>query len=312
MILSPYTLSTRLLVPFALLVLSPLVCQPRSKTITADEQSVPVSQKSNLVVSHPKTPTKSIQTIIVKGKDKKQSKVGDILSKLDQLGPLISAAAYSMSDFSVQGFVKGKWPIVIVYELEADSTAEITISTNEGKDKYQVLLPPTDGDEVKRYLPETFGQKPQLGLISFKALKNGPEPRKPARFFLYGLGVGDKAVGSLVIVQLRFQPPSIRPKLKEKASYSFRSLSDFNNVAAEVSLAVAADNTSHLQLVYSKEFKDGVRRGQVVTDDWDGKNSKGQISVGTHQFHVRAWSGLKDGGAWTVVSERRLVKVQKE
>jgi hypothetical protein len=30
-----------------------------------------------------------IQTIIVKGKDKKQSKVGDILSKLDQLGPLI-------------------------------------------------------------------------------------------------------------------------------------------------------------------------------------------------------------------------------
>jgi hypothetical protein len=26
-----------------------------------------------------------------------------------------------MSDFSVQGFVKGKWPIGIVHELEADS-----------------------------------------------------------------------------------------------------------------------------------------------------------------------------------------------
>lgn len=229
------------------------------------------------------------------------------------MGPIFPTAAFSMSDFVVQGFVKGRWPVVIEYELEANSTAEVKIMSSDAKLKFPIRLEPTNGKskEVKAYLPETFGQKPQLGLISFKAFKNGPEPRKPADFFLYGLGFGDKAVGSLVIVRLQFQPGTIRPKLKEKASYSFRSLSDFNTAAAEVRvLTRAPDGSSYPQLVYKKDFTSGMRVGETRTGEWDGKNSKGKVSIGTHQFHVRAWRGFEKGGDWAAVSEKLQVKVE--
>lgn len=316
MTLIPYQLSRRLPVLFALLVFSLFAFRPQPETIAAsEEQSVSAAQGSNLVVSYAKTTTKGIQSISVKREDKKQLKLADILSKLDKLGPLFPATAYSMSNFSVEGVVKGNWPIVVDYELEADSTAEVTISINDGKLKIAIPLPPTNGErgEAQTRLPEVFGQGPQLGVVSFKAFKNGPEPRKPAQFFLYGLGVGDKAVGSMVIVQLRFQPGRIRPKLKEKASYSFKSLSDFSNVTADFKIAtVAPDGSTHPQLAYSKEFKDGVRQDQTMNGDWDGKNSKGKISVGPHQFHIRAWRGLKSGADWAFAAEKKLVTVEPE
>jgi hypothetical protein len=293
-----------------------LVFQLQPKTIAAvDEQSVQTAQRSRLLVSHREPTAKGIQTISVKRDEKKQVRIVDLLSKLEKVGPMFPATAYSMSDFSVEGVVQGDWPIVIDYELEADSTAEVTISINEGGKKIAIPLTSTNGErkDVESRLPKAFGDKQQLGVISFKAFKNGPEPRVPADFFLYGLGFGYKAVGSMVLVQLKFKPDSIRPKLKEKASYSFKSLSDFNSVTTEFKLATRArDGSTHSQLAYSKEFKDGVRQGQTVAGDWDGKNSKGQISVGPHQFHVRAWRTLKSGADWAFAAERVLIKVEKE
>jgi hypothetical protein len=329
--LNPYQPSTRrLFVLSSLLVCSLMIFQPLPETIaTSHEQSVvvvaarahattPAAKRSGFqrrppspLVNYPKNTT---QGVGVKVEKKKQVKVGDVLSKLGQLGPAFPAA-YSLSNFTVEGPVKGKWPIVIVYELEADSTAEVTINTQDGKLRFPIQLAPTNGErrEVKAQVPETFGQKPQLGMVSFKAFKNGPEPKQAAHFFLYGLGVGDKAVGSLVIVQLQFRPRSIHPTQKEKVTYSFQSRSDFNRVAAEFFLVVkAADSSTHKQLAFSREFKNGARPGQTLEGDWDGKNSKGKISVGPHQFHVRAWRGLQDGGDWTYVAEAGLIKVEKE
>lgn len=281
----------RLLVLFGLLSFSLLIFQP-------------------WVVSYGKNMIQGVRVDL----KKKQTSVAEIPSKLSELGPVFPAA-FSMSSFSVEGLVKGKWPIAVEYELEAGSTAEITVTTNNGRRAFPISLPPTNGErrELKAQLPEAFGQVPQLGVVSFRALKNGPEPRKPARFFLYGLGVGDKAVGSMVIVKLRVQPGSIRPKLKEKASYSFRSLSDFNKVAAEFSLAtVESDGSTRAQLAYSEGFKNGVRGGQSVEGNWDGKNDKGKISPGPHQFHVRAWRDLRNGGDWAFAAERELVRVETE
>ena len=325
MTLFSYTVSRRLLVLFTLLVLSLLVFQLQQPTAAGYEESFADSRgrtsesaathsdaerKKSLVASY----LTQLQIPSVKIKGKEQTNVDDMLTKLSVLGPLFPAAAFSMSNFSVEGFVKGRWPIVVVYELEADSTAEVTVSTiNNGKrETLRIELRPTKGEpgEEKRQLPEAFGQKTQLGAVTFRALKNGPEPRKPAHFFLYGLGVGDKAVGSMVIDQLKFQPGNIRPKLKEKASYSFHSRSDFNTGTTDFVRVTYQDNVVHMEPVAHEVLKDGIGRDERVTRDWDGKNDKGKISPGPHHFHVRMWRGLKSGGDWVSAFSQQVVTVE--
>lgn len=276
----------RFIVLFALLLFSPLVFQPETQTVMAQIR-IPLPGKSD--------------------------KVKIDASTLAKIGPVIPAI-FNMSNFTVQGLVQGKgWLIAIDYELEADSTAEVTITTRKAKQPFVIQLSPAERKEVIRELPEEFGDKPQLGELSFRAFKTGPGEKKLARFFLYGLAVGRKgvAVGSILIDQLRFQPGSIRPKLKEKASYSFRSLSDFDMAAVEFSIVrEAADGVIRPQRVATETIKSGVRRNESVAKDWDGKDSKGKISQGAHQFHVRVWRGIKSGGDWVSVGSKQMVKVE--
>ena len=240
-----------------------------------------------------------------------ESKAKIVAEFIAKTGPEFPAV-FSMSSFSVKGFVKGRWPIVIDYELETESTAVITISAGDKQQPFIIELPPTNDErkEVIRQLPEAFGQNPQVGVLSFQALKNGTGERRPARFFLYGLGVGPDAVGSMVVDQLQFQPGQIRPKLKEKATYSFRALSDFETGSADFMLIVlSSDGVVRSQLAASEPLKNGVRRGESVMRDWDGKN-RGRISQGPHRLRVRVWRGLKSGGDWVFAFTRQEVRVE--
>lgn len=245
---------------------------------------------------------------------KDQSKAAKVLSSLAKSGPVFPAM-FTMSDFRVEGLVKGDWPVFIEYELESDSTAVVTVNTTTNGEllSFTIPLPSTNGGrgKVKKYLPGTFGQKPQAGFITFQAFKNGPEKR-PADFFLSVFGFGPNAVRSRVIVGMRTGPPKIRVDLKEKISYSFQSLSDFNKVAAEFRLVKRdADGSSYQPVVHSK-IQDGVRREQMVENDWNGKDSKGKVSVGLHLFVVRAWRGLKEGADYTYSADRPSTIVDKE
>ncbi|HEX8140738.1 MAG TPA: hypothetical protein VF544_24440 [Pyrinomonadaceae bacterium] len=213
----------------------------------------------------------------------------------------------------MQGIVKGLWPVVIDYELEPESRALISISVNDARQPFVIELPATNDQraEVVRQLPAEFGQKPLVGLIYFQAFKSGPEGRRPARFFLYGLGMGDKAVGSMVIDQLRFQPGQIRTKLKEKASYSFHSRADFDAVSADFLRVISPPGgATSWQLAGREMLKDGVRRDKTVARDWDGRTINGTVSQGPHQFQVRVWRSLKNGGDWVSAVTKQMVKVE--
>jgi hypothetical protein len=327
MTLLSYAVSRRLLIVFTLLIFSLFVFQPRPQTTAASEQSRRDAQghpseaaathsggepRSSLIVSYPKhQKIPSIPRVRMKI-EKKQTNVAKIISNLAKAGPLFPEAAFSMSDFKVQALVKGRWPIVVEYELEADSTAEVTISINNGEFKFPVRLRTTNGKtiQVTDHLPGTFGEKPQLGEVSFKAFRNGPEPRRPANFFLYGLGFGDKAVGSMVVDHLEFQPPSIHPKLNEKASCSFHSLSDFDSGSADFMRVTYPDNVYHFEPVARKKLNNGIAYDEWLAKDWDGKNDKGKISPGRHQFRVRVWRTLQSGGDWVSAFSKHVVKVE--
>ena len=194
---------------------------------------------------------------------------------------------------------------MIEYELAAGSTADIHVQYAEKpKNSYTMHLPSTNGEivEKKWMLSKELGEKLTVGNFIVKAMKNGSDPNADAGFFLYGMGVGDEAVGSLVIDQAQFRPSPIHPKSGEKSRYSFRALRPFNSAA--VDFKVVAINSAGLpgyKTVFTKWFKNGLSQGQVIEEEWDGMNSKGKILPGIYRFVVRAWRGLRSnvGGDWT-------------
>jgi O-antigen ligase len=229
---------------------------------------------------------------------------------LDISGPVFPAIL-NMSNFSVVGFVNGGWPIVIEYELEADSTAAATISTRDGKHSPLVIELPSTNDQPKeiiRHLPAEFGQEPVVGVLSFTAVKNGPEPKKPARFFLSGLGLGPHAVGSVVIDRLQCQPSPIHPKRQEGALYSFHSLSDIDRVNADFRLGTYSKSAGYgSRVVFSEHLPNGIRQDRSVTRNWNGKSNKGQIVPGSYQFYVSGWDLSKD---WGFAAKDQAVRVE--
>ncbi len=332
MMMTPYKLSVRrLLVWLTLPVFFLLIFQPAPQTTTARVgPGVPVAQCSagrgaprvfpsrqsrNLIVSGTGDLGQGIQ-IPIKGKTKSKTEITakTIAETIAKTGPAL-AEVISMSSFSVNGFAEGGWPIVICYELEDQSTAALTITAMDGKQPVVIELRPTNGrrTEIIRQLPAQFGKEPQIAVFSFQAFKNGPAgEREPADFFLCGLGLGPHAVGSMAIDQLQFQPGSIRPKLKEKISYSFHSSSDFDMAAAEFRLVTRSPGLgTSSRLAFRETLKSGVERNGLVTKYWDGKNSKGEISQGPHQLSVRAWRGLKSGADWAFAVNNQVVTVVK-
>jgi hypothetical protein len=215
-----------------------------------------------------------------------------------------------MSNFSVVGFVNGGWPIVIEYELEANSTALATISTRDGKHSFPIQLQSTNDQptEVIRQLPPEFGQQPVVGVLSFTALKKGPEPRKPARFFLSGLGLGPHAVGSVVIDRLQCQPSPIHTRQKERTLYSFHSISDFSTVEAQFRLGTYFNDAIDSRVVFREHFPDGIRQDSLVTERWNGKSNKGEIFPGQYQLWVKGW--LKSNKNWAHAAKEKAVKVE--
>ncbi|HMG74279.1 MAG TPA: hypothetical protein VK582_12325 [Pyrinomonadaceae bacterium] len=325
MMITPYRCPERsLLLWLALPVFPLLIFQPARQTITARVGAgVPVAQwpagrgplKSlssrqprNLIVSGKREMGQGI-SIPLRGKAKSKAEI--IVETIAKTGPTLGETII-MSGFSMSGFAKDGWPLVICYELEERSAAELTITTKDGKQPFVIELQSTNGQpaEIMRQLPPQFGKEPQIALFSFQAFKNGPGERKPAEFFLCGLGLGPHAVGSMVIDRLEFQPDSIRPRLKEQASYSFHSSSDFDTVAAEFRLVTRFPGRGvSSQLAFRETLQEGVARDGSVTKFWDGKNSKGKISQGPHQFYVRAWRGLKSGADWVFAAKNQLVTV---
>jgi hypothetical protein len=233
-----------------------------------------------------------------------------LLKTLAKSGPLLPAGVFVMSKFTVEGYVKGDWPAVIEYTLEEGGAAEVRFEAEGAKKAFVVRLTPT-GDTPKQVivrLPPELGKKLAAGSVSFSATKNGGT--EPARFFLSGLGLGDNAVGSMVIDQLAFRPGSIRPSQKEKAAYSFRSRSDFDVVNVEF-LRVTLNQQGVISPERVSRQKVGrVRREQTVSRDWDGKDGKGKVSGGWYQFNVSAQRGLKQGGDWVVAITRDRVRVE--
>ena len=158
----------------------------------------------------------------------------DRIKRLETEGPLLPKAS-NLNNFSMRGFVKGQSTFFIDYALEPNSTALVTISTDEQVHELTLLGPKTLRDEVQKIkflvpardwkagaviiglefiitkflmkpeaareqvafnLASGFGDTPQPAKITIQAFSNEPKYGKPAFFRLYGLAMGDLAVAN--------------------------------------------------------------------------------------------------------------------
>ena len=235
--------------------------------------------------------------------------------ELSEMGPQFPML-YSMSDLSFYAFVKGNWPLVIDYEPLQTSLIIFTIDAEAdgiGTFSYRLDGTKPGRQQVLLRIPARFGDKPRIAEYSMSAFAPGLGEQKPATFRIYGFAAGDRAVGSMGIDQLRFEPGSVSPKQKQKAFYNFHSLFDFSKVAAEFMLVGLDASTREIKakLVKSEEIGGGVHRDAWISKQWNGKNDKGNVSQGQHQLHVRAWRGVDSGGDWVAAWSPQLVHISE-
>jgi hypothetical protein len=232
---------------------------------------------------------------------------------LSESGPQF-LAEYLLSNFSARVFVRGGAPMVVEYQLgnEAAATVTLTVKTKKDEQTFTRRLEPTGGEvkhEVFR-LPEAFGKKPAVATLSVKAENKDPARQEPPDFEVYGLGMGEKAVGSMVIEGLSFQPGRVHATGKEKAAYSFHSRSDFPSARVEFRLTGRTPGGQLFNRAVGDEKIKRIRRGDSVSREWDGRNRKGEVSKGRHQLVVKAWYTEKKGGDWARASSRQRVLVE--
>jgi hypothetical protein len=235
------------------------------------------------------------------GKDRKESSETRDARLLAASGPMLPEK-YSMSGFVMQGLVKGGAPFVLDYDA---SQARLRIEMKVQNLEPFVYTLKANGRAQKIFkLPESFGTEPRTAVISVHAIKDQPGPETPAPLRILGMGMGERAVGSVAIDQVSFGPPEVRIGRFEKARYSFHSRSDFNKVVAE--FARAENRNGTIQVVERVNQAD---HGELTRDSWvgrdkpriwDGKDPEGEISNGLHMLKVRAWRSSVKEGDWVV------------
>jgi hypothetical protein len=232
----------------------------------------------------------------------------DFKKLLDKHGPQF-ADTFSMSSFSVLAYAKGSWPLVIDYQQEKESFALLVVAV-EGIEPFYYRLQGTNKGHFQEIvqLPPRFGDKPVVANYFVRALAMNTGEVKPTLLQILGLGAGDKAVASVGIDKIVFQPRAIRPPQREKAMYTFHSEFDFPEVEAGVMKVGLMNSQIIAARVSQNHIKDGIRQNAQVSKDWDGKRG-GKPCLGKHILQVRAWRSSQDGGDWVAAWSTQLVEV---
>lgn len=234
-------------------------------------------------------------------KDKATSSAPGDAAQLAKLGPKIPDT-YAMSGLVMQALVKGGAPFVIDYDAR-QALLRIEMKVQGAAPFVYNIKANGPAQDIFR-LPESFGAEPKAAVISVHSVKDQPGAEMPAPLRINGMGMGEKAVGSVAIDQVSFDPPEVRIGRFGKARYSFHSRSDFNRVVAEFA---RLENRNGIIEVVERVNKDDL--GELTRDTWigrdkpriwDGKDEDGEVSKGLHVLNVRAWRSSVKEGDWVV------------
>lgn len=230
---------------------------------------------------------------------------------------------YNMSSFMFRGFTKGNWPIAIAYELKQDSLV-LFVLTPEGQSPITYQLPGKQGPHVEKvFVPGTVGSTLVVALYSlqtFDSNSSGSYPITPAEIRLYGIAAGPKAVGSIGIDHLIFEPKEITKAQHQKAQYKYHSIADFDDTEVSFVGLVKLGKALGAAAV-ANQSKGPISQDGQGTGDWDGSFDKRllksynkelkqllELPGGQHAFQVKAWRRANHGGDFVAaISEQWVI-----
>lgn len=203
--------------------------------------------------------------------------------------------SFEVGTFAVQGYFKDGWPLVVDFLAQPDSCTMLEVSMNQ-KVVYTQLLDP-DGRSGRRLrqvkLPVGIAERARSALYvvrserpACEAQRGGTNDVSPVE--VYGIGGGPRAVGSVAVDQLRFEPAA--PRLpKERVQIGYRVKSGFNHASVEIlRFNEEPPGRINVQRVRARRT-DGLAPNSVNVDSWDGQDDRGRRSLGVHRLQVRAW-----------------------
>lgn len=190
-------------------------------------------------------------------------------------------------------------------------------------------------------LPDRFGPEFQPGLIGLQARVEIAGKKKEARFELHTLGLGEppKAPGSgpekanfmltssvadlfesigggqsNPISSISIAPVAFSPSQKERTNYSFVPTNTFGAWAADFrslsSTIKDGRETIKTKLVKRYEPGEQLTANETIEKQWDGLNTKGRPSRGSHRLVIRAWWSKANGAAACVRTASQIITVQ--
>jgi len=229
----------------------------------------------------------------------------DSPDSLSKNGPHVPKE-FDMSKFAVHGLVGPNWPVVLDFILDTAGAVQIDIIADDGH-HYRARIPNVArkrGYIILR-LPTDFGKKTQAARYEIQSVSSAGATTPAPAVRTFGLGAGERAVGSVAIDQLTFQPAVIHPKAKEVANYGFHTHSAFNGVRVEFIRTTLSNG--HVLVEKDQEAKLApIPEGERAKGTWEGKGGK----TGEHMLQIRAWRGLEKGGDWVVAWSPDIVNLQ--
>jgi hypothetical protein len=223
--------------------------------------------------------------------------------KLGHDGPQVPKEL-DMNDFVIKGLVHPNWPVVLDFIIDSPGAARVDITAGNLRYRATITNQPNRRGYAIVHLPANFGTKLQIGTYRVHAIA-AAAGKTPPNLRTYGLGAGNKAVGSVAIDQLTFQPATIHPKANEFADYGFHAHSAFDGVRAEFIFTTLYNGRVLVQKDHEEQLSP-VPEGERAKGTW-----KGQGKPGEHMLQIRAWRGFENGGDWVVAWSPDIVDVVK-
>ena len=225
-------------------------------------------------------------------------------------GPQL-APQFNGSAFGVRGLVRGGWPVVVDYVQQRPGRVLLRIAMPGAETVTYRLDKFGLGRHVLRFdLPPFLGDRLKPAVIALTAADLDTGRETIDGFSVLGLGIGPRAVGSVAVDRLEFDPGLMRPARGETAGYAFHSRSDFDHAAVEFMQVTQSPDGVRKRYVRGQRIGPVQREHRVEsapTQRWDGRDEQAQLSAGRHQLQVRVWD---EGGDWVGAWSESVVLVQ--
>ena len=237
---------------------------------------------------------------------------------LAQNGPRFPSS-YAVGTFAVQGYARDAWPVVIDFLARPDTCTWLEVNV-AGKPVYSRLLD-ADGRSGRHLIrfdfPRQLAARPRSAMYVIHSVRtpcaasNGSyAERLPSPVHVYGIGAGPRAVGSVAVDDLQFEPAL--PKLpQEQVRIAYHAKFAFDHAAEEILLlSETPSGRISVQAVRTRR-KDNISTAQKALDSWDGLGESGARSLGVHVLQVRAWFSGDDDKSWVGAISPGTVRVVK-